>query len=124
MVAREHGIVHQGLVLRPETVVKLIERCDGLRRPERFSAMLDACACDFHGRTGYERRPYPQRERLLAALAAVRGVDAGAIAGALEDKSRIPAQVHAARVAAVKALTRPLAVDDTIFDSSCSDSRQ
>jgi tRNA nucleotidyltransferase (CCA-adding enzyme) len=124
MVAREHGIVHQGLVLRPETVVKLIERCDGLRRPERFSAMLDACACDFHGRTGYERRPYPQRERLLAALAAVRGVDAGAIARALEDKSRIPAQVHAARVAAVKALTRPLAVDDTIFDSSCSDSRQ
>jgi tRNA nucleotidyltransferase (CCA-adding enzyme) len=124
MVAREHGIVHQGLVLRPETVVKLIERCDGLRRPERFSAMLDACACDFHGRSGYETRPYPQRERLLAALAAVRGVDAGAIARALEDKSRIPAQVHAARVAAVKTLTRPLAVDDTIFDTSCSNSRQ
>jgi tRNA nucleotidyltransferase (CCA-adding enzyme) len=124
MVAREHGIVHQGLVLRPETVVKLIERCDGLRRPERFSAMLDACACDFHGRCGYETRPYPQRERLLAALAAVRGVDAGAIARALEDKSRIPVQVHAARVAAVKTLTRPLAVDDTIFDTSCSDSRQ
>lgn len=124
MVAREHGIVHQGLVLRPETVVKLIERCDGLRRPERFGAMLDACACDFHGRTGYEARPYPQRERLLAALAAVRSVDAGAIARALEDKSRIPAEVHAARVAAVKALVRPLVADDTILDTSCSNSRQ
>ncbi len=124
MVAREHGIVHQGLVLRPETVVKLIERCDGLRRPERFGAMLDACACDFHGRTGYETRPYPQRERLLAALAAVRGVDAGAIARALEDKSRIPAEVHVARVAAVKALARPAVANDTILDTSCSKTRQ
>lgn len=124
MVAREHGIVHQGLVLRPETVVKLIERCDGLRRPERFGALLDACACDFHGRTGYETRPYPQRERLLAALAAVRGVDAGAIARALEDKSRIPAEVHAARVAAVKVLARPAADGDTILDTSCSNTRQ
>lgn len=124
MVAREHGIVHQGLVLRPETVVKLIERCDGLRRPERFGALLDACACDFHGRTGYETRPYPQRERLLAALAAVRGVDAGAIARALEDKSRIPAEVHVARVAAVKALARPAVANDTILDTSCSKTRQ
>jgi tRNA nucleotidyltransferase (CCA-adding enzyme) len=80
MTAREHGIVHQALQLRPETTVKLIERCDGLRRPERFEAMLAACACDHRGRGGYPAgaRPYPQQARLLAALHAVRGVDAGA----------------------------------------------
>ena len=106
MMAREHGIVHQGMSLRPETMVKLIERCDGLRRPERFVALLDACACDYRGRSRYEERPYPQRERLLAALAAVRGVDAGAIARGLVDKARIPAEVHAARVEAVRDLLR------------------
>ena len=96
--------MHQALVLRAATAVKLVERCDGLRRPERFAALLDACACDHRGRAGLAGRPYPQRERLLAVLAAVRGVDAGAIARSLADKSRIPAEVHAARVAAVRAL--------------------
>ena len=117
MVAREHGIVHQALVLRAATAVKLVERCDGLRRPERFAALLDACACDFHGREGYAGRAYPQRERLLAVLAAVRGVDAGAIARRLADKSRIPAEVHAARVAAVKTLGLAADTDDTICDT-------
>ncbi len=117
MMAREHGIVHQALVLRAATAVKLVERCDGLRRPERFAALLDACACDFHGREGYAGRAYPQRERLLAVLAAVRGVDAGAIARRLEDKSRIPAEVHAARVAAVKTLGLAADTDDTICDT-------
>ncbi len=104
MVAREHGIVHRALELRPLTIVRLIERCDGLRRPERFVAMLDACACDHRGRAGLGERPYPQRDHLLAALAAVRGVDAGAIARSLADKARIPEAVHEARVAALKAL--------------------
>ena len=114
MVAREHGIVHRALELRAATAVKLVERCDGLRRPERFAAMLDACACDHRGRGGRADRPYPPRERLLAVLEAVRGVDAGAIARGVTDKSRIPAEVHAARVAAVRALGL---VGDTIVDN-------
>ena len=40
----------------------------------------------------------------LAVLAAVRTVDAGAIAGACADKAKIPGMIHAARVAAVKRL--------------------
>ncbi|MBS0356538.1 MAG: multifunctional CCA addition/repair protein [Proteobacteria bacterium] len=118
MMAREHGIVHQGQVLRAETVVKLIERCDGLRRPERFVALLDACACDYRGRSTYEARPYPQRERLLAALAAVRGVDAGAIARGVADKARIPVEVHVARVAAVRQLEgRGVSEGDAVGDA-------
>ena len=104
MVAREHGNVHRALELRAITAVRLVERCDGLRRPERFVAMLDACACDHRGRAGLGERPYPQRERLLAVLEAVRGVDAGAIARGVADKARIPEAIHEARVAAVKAL--------------------
>ncbi len=121
MTAREHGIVHQAMVLRAATAVKLVERCDGLRRPERFAALLDACACDHRGRAGLAGRPYPQRDRLLAVLAAVRGVDAGAIARSLADKSQIPVAVHAARVAAV----RKLGLDDeTNVDRLSPEARQ
>ncbi len=125
MTAREHGIVHQALQLRPETIVKLIERCDGLRRPARFEAMLAACACDHRGRGGdAARRAYPQEACLLAALSAVRQVDAGAIARSLEDKSRIPAVVHQARVAAVRALSASLTGGVTKIDNFPCGERQ
>lgn len=107
MVAREHGILGQADSLRPETMVKLIERCDGLRRPERFALMLAAAACDRAGRDASEKmattRPLT---RWHAALAAVRSVDAGTIAQACRDKSLIPQTLHAARVAAVKAMNK------------------
>ncbi len=108
MVAREHGILPQAAALRAETMVKVLERCDALRRPERFALMLDAAACDHAGRGG--GRPsggvhdWPPAALWRAAMAAVRAVDAGAIARACADKARIPERVHEARVNAVKAL--------------------
>ena len=103
LAAREHGNIHEAEKLRPNTIVKLLERCDALRRPERFAQLLDACACDFHGRPGFELRPYAPRELLLGALAAVQEVDAGAIAAACSDKARIPSSIQEARVHAVRA---------------------
>lgn len=108
MTAREHGNISRALQLRANTVVSLIERCDGLRKPERFAQMLLAAECDARGR-GDETHPmrfeaYPQREYLLRALDAARGVNAGAIAGRLADRrDKIPEAVHQARVEAVKA---------------------
>jgi tRNA nucleotidyltransferase (CCA-adding enzyme) len=106
LAAREHGVIHRAAELKAATAVKLVERCDGLRRPERFVELLDACACDFHGRPGNEARDYAPREILLAVLGAVREVDAGAVARASAEPAQIPARVHEARVAAVKALGR------------------
>ncbi|BAL26611.1 multifunctional CCA addition/repair protein [Azoarcus sp. KH32C] len=100
--AREHGILHQVEKLRPETIVKVLERSDALRRPERFLLLLDAAACDFYGRPGMEQRPYVRSDRWKAALAAVQTVDAGTIARACDNKADIPQRVHSARVAAVK----------------------
>jgi tRNA nucleotidyltransferase (CCA-adding enzyme) len=80
VVAREHGNIHASLGFGPEATLRLLERCDALRRPERFAQALLACECDARGRTGFENRPYPQRERLLQALDAVRAVDTEHIA--------------------------------------------
>lgn len=104
LAAREHGLIHRAHELKSTTVVRLIERCDGVRRAGRFVELLDACACDFHGRPGNEARDYAPREILLAALGAVREVDAGAIARDAADSAEIGTRVHEARVAAVKAL--------------------
>jgi len=106
LVARYHGDAHRAEELRPATILKLLSAADVYRKPERFEDFVDACACDFHGRTGYERRPYPPADILRCAAAAARAVDAGAIALGVGDPGRISAAIEAARL---KAVTEALA---------------
>ncbi|NVD97068.1 multifunctional CCA addition/repair protein [Massilia sp. BJB1822] len=107
MTAREHGNVARALELRPNTIVKLLERCDGFRKPARFSQLLLAAQCDARGREGqgvsFRDAPYPQLAYLEKALAAARGVNAGEVAQRCSEPARIPEMVHGARVAAVSA---------------------
>lgn len=101
LAAREHGIVHRAFELRPDTVVELLERTDAFRRPERFVELLRVCAADARGRLGRERDTYPEADLLAAAMAAARGVDAGAIAQACAP-AQIPGAIRRARIEAVK----------------------
>ncbi len=80
VVAREHGNIHRSGELGAAALLRLLERCDALRKPERFADVLLACECDARGRLGFEEAPYPQRPRLAAALAAARAVPTGPIA--------------------------------------------
>jgi tRNA nucleotidyltransferase (CCA-adding enzyme) len=79
VLAREHGNVHRSETLDAAAVMRLLERCDAWRRPQRFAEMLLACECDARGRTGFEDRPYPQRERLQRALDAALAVDSAVV---------------------------------------------
>ena len=101
IVAQWHGLAHQANQLSEDGLMDVLEKTDALRRPDRFDQFLQACAADFHGRPGYETRPFPQAERLLQALAIARSVDAGAVARNTADKTDIPAAVRAARLAAL-----------------------
>ena len=74
VVAREHGNIHRSGELNATAVLRLLERCDALRRPERFAHVLQACECDARGRLGFEESSYPQAKRLLDALEAALGV--------------------------------------------------
>lgn len=80
VVAREHGNIHRSGELNPAALVRLLDRCDAWRRPQRFEEVLLACECDARGRGGKEDAPYPQRDRLRAALQAAQAVDTAAVA--------------------------------------------
>jgi len=112
LVANYHGDIHRAEQLRPATLVKVLEHCDALRRPERFEELLAACEADYRGRLGYAERAYPQAGQWRAALAAARAVDAGGIVRACTASAQeglIPERIHAARVIAVKALNLQMA---------------
>ena len=106
LVAREHTHVHQSEGFGPEARLRLLDRCDAWRRPERFEQLLLACECDARGRAGLEARPYPQRERLSTDLRRLQALDQGAIsAEALARGLRGPAigqAIHQARLAALR----------------------
>lgn len=80
LVAREHSNIHRSQELGATAIMRLLQRCDALRKPERFTHALLACECDARGRTGHDTRPYPQRPRLLACLQAALAVDTAPIA--------------------------------------------
>jgi len=105
-VAREHGNVHRSGSLDACAIVRLLDRCDAWRRPERFAHVLLACECDARGRLGLEHQPYPQRQRLLGALEAARGVDTAAVAEQAMAQGRqgvaIADAIRQARQAAVR----------------------
>ncbi len=105
LVAREHGNIHQSLGFGAEAVLRLLVRCDALRRPERFLLALQACECDARGRLGKEDEAYAQGPRLALLLKAAQSVDSAAVsAQALQDGLNGPAvgaRVDAARVAAI-----------------------
>ena len=108
VVAREHGHVHGSRTLGATALLRLFERCDALRRPDRFELLLQACACDARGRTGREHIPYEPATRLPPLLAAARRVDTASIAAEASARGKsgpaIGQAIHAARVAALEAL--------------------
>lgn len=108
VVAREHGHIHGSGNLSPAAVLRLLERCDAIRKPQRFAQALIACECDARGRLGHEDRDYPQADRLNRALQAVLAVDTAAVAAAAMAAGlsgpRIGERIHQARVDALQAL--------------------
>jgi tRNA nucleotidyltransferase (CCA-adding enzyme) len=107
VVAREHGNIHRSAELGPEAMMRLLDRCDAIRQPERFGRVLQACECDARGRLGLEESAYPQAERLLKAQKAALSVETAPIAQAAAAQGlkgpQIGEQISKARVKAVAA---------------------
>ena len=87
--------------------MRLLERCDALRRPERFAQALLACECDARGRGGdFPLQPYGQRPQLLAALQAALSINTAAIAEQAQAQGLTgPAVGERIRQARLRALT-------------------
>ena len=104
-VAREHGNIHRSSEFGAAALVRLLERCDAFRKPERFADILLACECDARGRLGLNEQPYPQRQRLLGALTAAQSVNTAEVAAAAEAQglsgAAIGQAVHTARTLAL-----------------------
>ena len=105
VMVREHGNIDRSGACDATAVVRLLERSDAFRKPARFADLLLACECAARGRSGQADAAYPQRQRLLGALAAAQTVATEPIASqaiaAGVTGPKIGEMIHAARVMVV-----------------------
>ena len=107
VVAREHGNIHRSAEMGAAALVRLLERCDAFRKPQRFAEVLLACECDARGRLGFSAQAYPQRPLLLHVLEAAQSVSTADLARQAAERGlkgpQIAQVIHEARVKAVVA---------------------
>ena len=62
--------------MRPETILKTLEKLDAFRRPERFEKFIVACEADSRGRAGYENHQPEQSDLMRRAYQAAAAITA------------------------------------------------
>ena len=101
LVAEFHAHCHRAFELRPTTILRVLQRVDAFRRPDRFERFLLACEADARGRTGFENNPYPQAQYLRGAFGAAMAVSGADYAGKELSGGAIGELVSKARLAAL-----------------------
>ena len=76
LVAEYHGHCHRVFELKPVTILRILQKSDAFRRPQRFEKFIVACESDARGRKGLEDQEYPQANYLRNALQVVAGISA------------------------------------------------
>jgi tRNA nucleotidyltransferase (CCA-adding enzyme) len=102
LVAEFHAHCHRAFELRAATILKVLNRADAFRRPERFEKFLRACEADARGRTGFEKRPYPQADYFRGAFAAAKDVSLDDLTDGTLDGPAIGQEVSKRRVDALE----------------------
>jgi tRNA nucleotidyltransferase (CCA-adding enzyme) len=74
-VAENHGLVHAAFEMRPNTLLKLLEKLRAFHNSDNLDKFLIACLADSRGRPGWEEKPYPQLGYIEQAYKAAAGVE-------------------------------------------------
>ncbi|KUE78850.1 2', 3'-cyclic nucleotide 2'-phosphodiesterase [Aeromonas schubertii] len=101
LVSDLHTHIHIAFDLKPATLLKVFDKADAWRRPERFAQLLDACRADFFGRTGFEEKVYSQPDYVAEALATAAAVPVKEIVAAGYQGEAIREQLAKRRVDAI-----------------------
>ncbi|MGL4475780.1 MAG: multifunctional CCA addition/repair protein [Shewanella sp.] len=64
MATEFHQLLHTIEQLRAETILKIFNKTDMWRKPERLEALIVICTADSRGRYGFENKAYPRGQYL------------------------------------------------------------
>ncbi|KAE9537140.1 multifunctional CCA tRNA nucleotidyl transferase/2'3'-cyclic phosphodiesterase/2'nucleotidase/phosphatase [Ursidibacter arcticus] len=102
LVAEFHTHSHKIMELRPETVIKLFNKLDVWRKPQRFFDFLLVCEADSKGRLGFEQREYPQADYAKQLYAIANQIDVQKVIADGFEKANIKTELDKRRQFAIK----------------------
>ncbi len=103
ITAEFHFHVHRAFEIKKTTLLKTIEKLDGLRKPDRFEQFIIACIADSRGRSGFENEAYPQAEYYRQALKIIKTVDIKILQEQGYQGKEMAQAIHKVRLAALNA---------------------
>lgn len=104
LVCEHHSNVHRAQELRPATFIKILDKMDSWRKPERLEQVLLCCQADHAGRKGLENQPYPQSQLFKNAFQAALSVEVKHIVTAGFKGAAIREELTKQRIEAVAAV--------------------
>jgi tRNA nucleotidyltransferase (CCA-adding enzyme) len=106
-VCAGHLRCHRILEARPVTVLRLLEKLDVFRQPQRLPEFVTACEADYRGRKGLQDRPYLQGDYLIRAFQAVAGLRARDLDLKGLSGPQVGERLRQARVEVIAELSKP-----------------
>lgn len=114
LVCEFHLLSHQAKELRPVTVMKLFQRLDVWRKPERLKQFLLACEADSRGRLGFEDIDYPQAAYFTALYQAANRIKIAHINSEGLSGAQIGQAIQQAKVTAIADERQHLLAEDSL----------
>lgn len=104
LVCGQHSNIHRAAELKPSTKLKILDKLDAWRKPERLLDVLLCCQADHAGRLGCEETPYPQRDIFLKAYQAALSIDVQQVIRDGFQGKAIKEELDKRRIAAISAV--------------------
>ena len=101
LLSEFHTHTHRAFELRPDTLVKLFNKLDAWRKPQRFEQFLICCTADMRGRTGFETAEYKQTDFLRNMFKVANSINIQDIVKAGFQGAEIREQLNQRRVEAI-----------------------
>ncbi|NRA69481.1 MAG: multifunctional CCA addition/repair protein [Gammaproteobacteria bacterium] len=76
LVSDHHCKIHRCDEMRKDTIIKLFDKLDVWRKPQRYHQFLLTCEADARGRLGFETNEYPQRQIMIKYFELAQAVKA------------------------------------------------
>lgn len=106
LVCEQHSNIHRAAELKASTKLKILNKLDVWRKPERLEEVLLCCQADHSGRLGCEENPYPQKAIFDAAYQAALSIEVkDIIADGFQSKA-IRDELEKRRIEAISSLSK------------------
>ncbi|MBV7314275.1 multifunctional CCA addition/repair protein [Shewanella sp. NIFS-20-20] len=107
MATEYHQLLHTVMQLRPETLLKIFDKNDMWRKPERLEALIVIGMADSQGRHGFESAPYPQGQYLRDCYQAASAIEVQKILAQGYKGAEIKTKLTELRQASIAKLKNP-----------------